>query len=135
MRWIPFGPGCFVFTRKKGDGYTHPWRVVHETESGWFLGLLVDGANTAWLGPHATAQMAMDDDVDIDWRREYLGLLCAARNMLSSLGTREATTVPAPENAPGHSHPTPGIWDVDTGDLAGSSCRWCRAWYELKEKI
>lgn len=32
------------------------------------------------------------------------------------------------ENAPGHAHDMPGIWDSDNGAKAGTQCAWCATW-------
>ncbi|CAJ3453956.1 Uncharacterised protein [Burkholderia pseudomallei] len=32
------------------------------------------------------------------------------------------------ENAPGHAHDIPGIWDSDNGAKAGTQCAWCATW-------
>ncbi|BEH18918.1 hypothetical protein [Burkholderia pseudomallei] len=32
------------------------------------------------------------------------------------------------ENAPGHAHDMPGIWDSDNGAKAGTQCAWCAMW-------
>ncbi|WP_124492310.1 hypothetical protein [Burkholderia stagnalis] len=32
------------------------------------------------------------------------------------------------ENAPGHAHDVPGIWDSDNGAKAGTQCAWCATW-------
>ncbi|CAJ8802332.1 Uncharacterised protein [Burkholderia pseudomallei] len=32
------------------------------------------------------------------------------------------------ENAPGHAHDRPGIWDSDNGAKAGTQCAWCATW-------
>lgn len=32
------------------------------------------------------------------------------------------------ENAPGHAHDMPGIWNSDNGAKAGTPCAWCATW-------
>jgi len=57
------------------------------------------------------------------------------RDVIVAWGQRESVDdEPASENAPGHGHPTPGVWDQDTGPLAGKACRWCRLWEEFKKE-
>ena len=34
--------------------------------------------------------------------------------------------------APGHAHNIPGIWDRDNGPLAGKPCAWCALWREAR---
>lgn len=38
-------------------------------------------------------------------------------------------------NAPGHGHEVPGVWDSDTGALAGEPCAWCWTWKLAREAI
>lgn len=39
------------------------------------------------------------------------------------------------ENAPGHSHEKPGVWDWDNGEKAGKQCAWCLTWNNARAAI
>jgi hypothetical protein len=41
------------------------------------------------------------------------------------------------ENAPGHGHQSPGIWDDDSsnGDNAGKPCGWCAQWNTARQAL
>lgn len=39
------------------------------------------------------------------------------------------------ENAPGHGHEKPGIWDWDNGEKAGKQCAWCLTWNNARSAI
>lgn len=39
------------------------------------------------------------------------------------------------ENAPGHAHDIPGIWDSDNGAKAGTQCAWCATWNAARAAI
>lgn len=39
------------------------------------------------------------------------------------------------DQAPGHCHEKPGIWDEDNRDKAGQRCYWCELWATAKEKV
>ncbi|HDR8979459.1 TPA: hypothetical protein QDA90_004263 [Burkholderia vietnamiensis] len=39
------------------------------------------------------------------------------------------------ENAPGHAHAVPGIWDSDNGAKAGTQCAWCVTWNAAREAL
>ena len=39
------------------------------------------------------------------------------------------------DQAPGHHHDVPGIWDADNGPLAGKPCEWCRTWARIREVL
>ncbi|HDR9036072.1 TPA: hypothetical protein QDB07_003580 [Burkholderia vietnamiensis] len=39
------------------------------------------------------------------------------------------------ENAPGHAHDVPGIWDSDNGAKAGTQCAWCATWNAARSAL
>lgn len=39
------------------------------------------------------------------------------------------------ENAPGHAHDVPGIWDADNGKKAGKPCAWCMTWNRARAAL
>lgn len=39
------------------------------------------------------------------------------------------------ENAPGHDHAVPGIWDGDNGPKAGTACAWCMTWNRARAAL
>ncbi|MDE1179444.1 hypothetical protein [Paraburkholderia sp.] len=42
---------------------------------------------------------------------------------------------PESQNAPGHGHSRPGIWDGDNGALSGTQCAWCAVWNEARSAL
>jgi hypothetical protein len=40
-----------------------------------------------------------------------------------------------PENAPGHAHKVPGIWDSDNGARAGMPCALCLTWNNARQAL
>ncbi|WP_186139372.1 hypothetical protein [Burkholderia gladioli] len=39
------------------------------------------------------------------------------------------------ENAPGHAHDVPGVWDTDNGSKAGKPCAWCMTWNRARAAL
>ncbi|PEH83789.1 hypothetical protein [Burkholderia gladioli] len=39
------------------------------------------------------------------------------------------------ENAPGHAHDVPGVWDADNGSKAGKPCAWCMTWNRARAAL
>ncbi|WP_369050469.1 hypothetical protein [Burkholderia gladioli] len=39
------------------------------------------------------------------------------------------------ENAPGHTHDVPGVWDTDNGSKAGKPCAWCMTWNRARAAL
>ncbi|MGX5887839.1 hypothetical protein [Burkholderia gladioli] len=39
------------------------------------------------------------------------------------------------ENAPGHAHDVPGVWDSDNGKKAGKPCAWCMTWNRARAAL
>lgn len=39
------------------------------------------------------------------------------------------------EQAPGHCHDVPGIWDDDNGSKSGKQCLWCATWNAAKAAL
>ncbi|MCQ0033623.1 hypothetical protein [Burkholderia glumae] len=39
------------------------------------------------------------------------------------------------ENAPGHAHDVPGVWDSDNGSKAGKPCAWCMTWNRARAAL
>ncbi|WP_420957527.1 hypothetical protein [Burkholderia gladioli] len=39
------------------------------------------------------------------------------------------------ENAPGHAHNVPGVWDADNGSKAGKPCAWCMTWNRARAAL
>lgn len=54
---------------------------------------------------------------------------------LAAIKREEGRNNLSKDNAPGHSHEVPGIWDSDNGKLAGVCCAWCMAWNEAKRRL
>ncbi|WP_141718704.1 hypothetical protein [Burkholderia cenocepacia] len=41
-----------------------------------------------------------------------------------------------PENAPGHAHDIPGVWDTDNrAEIAGKPCSWCLTWNKARAAL
>lgn len=39
------------------------------------------------------------------------------------------------ENAPGHGHDVPGIWDSHNGAKSGTACAWCMTWNKARKAL
>ncbi|WP_186098249.1 hypothetical protein [Burkholderia gladioli] len=39
------------------------------------------------------------------------------------------------ENAPGHAHDVPDVWDGDNGNKAGKPCAWCMTWNRARAAL
>lgn len=74
--------------------------------------------------PSAAPSAAHDDSREL---ARLKGLICA---MVDHLERRRKYR---DGNAPGHGHDTPGVWDIDNGELAGKKCSWCELWQEALE--
>jgi chemotaxis protein histidine kinase CheA len=74
--------------------------------------------------PSAAPSEVPDDSREL---ARLKGLICA---MVDHLERRQEFR---DGNAPGHSHRTPGVWDIDNGELAGKKCSWCELWQEALE--
>lgn len=61
----------------------------------------------------------------VDWQ----GVVAAVRREVP-----ERFTSHARGNAPGHGHSISGVWDNDSGALAGKECAWCKAWNAAMSK-
>jgi hypothetical protein len=75
----------------------------------------------------ASAITALEGERDAAERRvaELEALLRAWYAEESRYGVRS--------QAPGHRHQVPGIWDSDTGPLAGTPCAKCALWKQIRE--
>jgi hypothetical protein len=47
---------------------------------------------------------------------------------------QQADRIDREGNAPGHSHPIPGVWDTDNGNISGHRCAEC-ALFSLAELL
>ena len=74
--------------------------------------------------PSAVPSAVPDDSSELN---RLKGLICA---MVDHLERRREFRN---GNAPGHGHSTPGVWDIDNGELAGKKCSWCELWQEALE--
>jgi len=61
--------------------------------------------------------------------------LAEAIETLEDLRTEEDGGQCGANDAPGHRHTVPGIWDDDNGELAGKPCAWCAAWDQARAAL
>lgn len=55
------------------------------------------------------------------------GIVVTMHELVTQLAERDSG-----QDAPGHCHSVPGIWDQDNGELAGKPCAWCALWHKAK---
>ena len=121
---VTFGALRLAF-EKEHDMLALEWNPLgfyedHLTQAYW------EGA--VWSAEHAPAAQSAGQEA-VFWR----DLLSAVTREINDREYGHPWT--GTENAPGHAHDIPGIWDSDNGDKAGTKCAWCMTWNKAREAL